>query len=267
MVRPIEIADQILKQNNSIAGSVPLEDIATAAGIQEIQYAELKSFEGTLIANDSKTEGIIVINAGARHHRQRFTLGHELGHFMIPRHGHNMRCSSADMAVRSSKMMTAHAEMEAEANQFSAELLMPRRLLREFGFLSKEPSINDIKTAADRLDVSFQAMAVRFVDLHDYPITFVMSRNGKVEFGYKRDDFPFWLRVGRKGNLVPPKSHTGMTDHTQEETINNDECFSSLWFDENKDCELPENLIEEVYIQRDGYVATILWFEGEIEER
>lgn len=31
--------------------------------------------------------------------------------------------------------------------------------------------------------------------------------------------------------------------------------------------DLTENLIEEVYVQKDGYVATILWFEDEIQEK
>lgn len=110
-------------------------------------------------------------------------------------------------------------------------------------------------------------MALRFVNIHDYPIAFAMSRNGKVEYGYKRDDFPFWLRVGKKGNSVPPKSLTGMADTAKEETISNDECLSSMWLDGSRYHELPENLIEDIYVQKDGYVATILWFEDEIEEK
>lgn len=266
LVRPVDIVSQILKQNNWIDGAVPLEDIAKAAGIKEIQYAALNSFEGTLLANDSKTEGVIVVNSGTRHHRQRFTLGHELGHFMIPRHGYDMKCSKGDLAAKPSGRMSASITIEVEANQFSAELLMPRSLLSMQSSFSGEPSIEGIQLTAEKFDVSFQAMAVRFADIHDYPITFVMSRNGEVVYGYKRDNFPFWLKVGRKGNLVPPKSLTGMTDATKIKTIGSDECLSSMWFDENRYYDLPENLIEEVYVQEDGYVATILWFEDEIEE-
>lgn len=267
LVRPVEIADQILKQNAHIDGAVPLEHIAKAAGIKEIQYVPLNSFEGTLLANDAKTEGVIVINSGTRRQRQRFTLGHELGHFLIPRHGHEMKCSKADLAAKSVKGMNSRVVIEAEANLFSAELLMPKRLMTKLSSFNQEPSIEGIKSIAEKFDVSFQAMAVRFADLHEYPIAFVMSRNGKVEFGYKRDSHPFWLRCGRKGELIPPKSVTGMTDATKEETYCNDECLSSLWFDENRYYDLPENLIEDVYVQKDGYVATILWFEDEINEK
>lgn len=40
-----------------------------------------------------------------------------------------------------------------------------------------------------------------------------------------------------------------------------------MWFDGNRHYDLPENLIEDVYVQKDGYVATILWFEDEVEEK
>ena len=58
-----------------------------------------------------------------------------------------------------------------------------------------------------------------------------------------------------------------MVDTSKEEPIIDDECLASLWFNGNRYYDLPENLIEEVYVQQDGYVATILWFESEIEER
>lgn len=267
LVRPVDIINQILKQNNWIDGAVPLEEIAKAAGIRDIQYVALNSFEGSLLANAAKTDGIIVINSGTRHQRQRFTLGHELGHFMIPRHGHRMECSKFDLAAKPSGGMSASVAIEAEANLFSAELLMPERLLSKLSSFNKEPSIEGIKLTAEKFDVSFQAMAVRFADIHDSPIAFVMSRNGKVEYGYKRDNFPFWLRVGKKGDSVPPKSITGMADVTKEETVGSDECLSSMWFDGNRYYDLPENLIEEVYVQKDGYVATILWFEDEVAEK
>lgn len=267
LVRPMEVVDQILQQNSWIDGPVPLEAIANAAGIKDIQYVPLKSFEGSLVANDAKTEGIIVINSGARHQRRRFTLGHELGHFMLPRHGNRMECSKSDLAAKLSSGVNRRVAIEAEANVFSAELLMPKRLLSKLSSFNGVPSIDGIRASAEKFDVSFQAMAVRYADIHDYPIAFVMSRDQQVIFGYKRDSFPFWLRVGSKGDTIPANSVTKTTDAKKSECICSDECLASIWFDENRYYELPENLIEEVYVQEDRYVATILWFENEISEK
>jgi hypothetical protein len=54
------------------------------------------------VANEYKTEGVILINNSKEigtKERQRFTLGHEIGHFMIPHHGHEMSCSISDELV------------------------------------------------------------------------------------------------------------------------------------------------------------------------
>ncbi|HEY9276997.1 MAG TPA: ImmA/IrrE family metallo-endopeptidase [Methylotenera sp.] len=266
LVKPIDIVSLIFEQNQWIESAVPLEAIAIAAGIKDIQYAPLNSFEGTLLANDSKSEGVIVINNGAIPYRQRFTLGHELGHFMIPRHGNRMQCSKADLSAKPSKKMPLNLTIEVEANQFSAELLLPKKLIKKHSSFRNQPTIEGIKQLSELFEVSFQASAVRLADLHDDPMALVMSRYGRVIYGYKRSDFPFWLKVGNRGDLIPPKSLTGLIDTTKSETISCDECLSSLWFDNNRFYELPENLIEEVYVQEDGYVATILWFTDNIEE-
>lgn len=267
LVRPIEIVNLILHQNQWITGAIPLEEIAEAAGIQEIQYTPLNSFEGTLVANDTKTQGIIVINNSVKLHRQRFTLGHELGHFMIPRHGHQMQCSKADVDAKTSKTMTSRLTIEVEANQFSAELLLPVTLVKKQPAFKKEPSIESIKVIADLFQVSFQASALRFANLHDYPIALIISQHGKVLWGYKRQDHPFWLKLGNKGNQIPAKTVTGTIDPNKPETIISDEGLSSLWFDANRYYELPERCIEEAYVQEDGYIVTILWFEDEIVEK
>jgi Zn-dependent peptidase ImmA (M78 family) len=266
LVRPLDIVNQVFHQNKWIDGEVPLEEIAKTAGIKEIKYSPLNSFEGTLLANENKTEGVIIVNSNSRHHRQRFTLGHELGHFMIPRHGHKMQCSKNDLVAQPTKTMSATLSIEVEANQFAAEILLPRSLLKKSSDFINKPSIDAIKSIASKFNVSFQASAVRFADIHDYPITIVMSREGRVIYGYKNSEFPFWLKIGKNGDLIPPKSLSGMVDAKKSETISSDECLSSLWFDKNRHYELPESLIEEVYVQEDGYIATILWFEEEIVE-
>jgi Zn-dependent peptidase ImmA (M78 family) len=67
-----------------------------------IDYSPLDNLEGALVANEYKTEGVILINNSKEigtKERQRFTLGHEIGHFMIPHHGHEMSCSISDDPV------------------------------------------------------------------------------------------------------------------------------------------------------------------------
>jgi len=267
--RPKDIVSEIYHQNPGWDEPVSLEELADRCGIKEIRYESLKGIEGALIANDTKSEGIIVINSDARHHRRRYTLGHELGHYLIPHHGFQMSCTSKDMSTKINKdiKMNSSQNIEAEANEFSANLLMPEPWLNKQKCFSREPSIECIKFLADKLDVSFQACANRYADLHDRPVAVVFSHMLKVQYGYTGGEHPFWLRYAKRGSSIPNSSLTASLGKVDDLTFHNDECDASLWFDENKYYCLPETCIEEVYVQEDGYIATLLWFEDEIEEK
>ncbi|WP_379922421.1 ImmA/IrrE family metallo-endopeptidase [Erythrobacter sp. R86502] len=54
--------------------------------------------------------------------RRRFTLAHEIGHIIIPWHAGTI---VDDLEAPSSKERSRYRDMEAEANRFAAELLMP----------------------------------------------------------------------------------------------------------------------------------------------
>lgn len=265
LTRPTEIAEEILKQNPDIVESTPLEEIAHAAGIKEIRYCPLDNLEGALVANPTKSEGIIIVSDRARHHRQRFTLGHELGHFLIPRHGHEMNCSVGDLYTQSRSNSTTKQRIEAEANEFSAELLMPKTNFCNATPFKQKPSIEAINALSSIFDISFQACANRYVDLHGEPLAVVFSHNGLVSYSYRSAEIPFWLKVNKSDN-IPFHSLTRAIDTNRANHITTDEVDSTLWFDYKAGFEMPESTIEAVFVQENGYVATLLWFQDAIEE-
>lgn len=265
LVRPAEIANEIIRQNPSIDIPIPLAEIAHETGIREIQYNPFDGLEGALIANPEKSRGIILINEGARHHRQRFTLGHELGHFLIPHHGSRMSCASDDLRTSAHKMMTSAQKIELEANQFSAELLMPVKLFRGFTGYRDEPSLECLIDQSEHFDVSFEACANRYISLHDDPVAIVFSHQGKVRYSLRNDEFPFWI-MPRKGDKVPSGSQTHKAGLCGSNTKYSGMTESSYWLDENRHFELPEELVEEVYVMENGYVATLLSFEDVLVE-
>jgi hypothetical protein len=61
--------------------------------------------------------------------RERFTLAHELGHILIPWHIGTVLVSHIDDGGASTS--SEYREMEAEANRFAAELLLPTEWVRE----------------------------------------------------------------------------------------------------------------------------------------
>lgn len=263
--RPKQIANEIIKQNPQIKLPISLEEVAQAAGISDIKYMPLDGLEGALVANEEKSEGKIVISNRAIPSRRRFTLGHELGHFLIPRHGHNMKCTIKDLRSNGNSKSKV-LDIEAEANMFSSTLLMPPQLIRSRKLLTKVPSIENILNVKEICDVSFQACANNYINLHGDFLAMVYSKDKKITYGLNAEEHPLWLNA-KKGTHIPARSLTYQADLTQRNTRIADEVDSSIWFDENKRYEIPESLIEEVYIQEDGYASTLLWFDQDIEEK
>lgn len=72
---------------------------------------------------------VIVINDAQHARRKRFSLAHEIGHLLL---GHGPVAFKSDIQILRS------ARHEAHANRFAAELLMPKCLLKKYGFLKPE---------------------------------------------------------------------------------------------------------------------------------
>ena len=98
-------------------------------------------------------DGTYAIYANADHHlnRQRFTIAHEIGHFLL--HKEHIGDGIVDDALYRSGLGST---LETEANTMAAEILMPSSLL------SKEPLLTaSIKDLAKKFKVSAAAMAIR----------------------------------------------------------------------------------------------------------
>jgi len=84
-------------------GPVPVAAIAAALDIVEIRTAATRGLEGALVTTEERSEGIIMVRAGATSQRRRFTVGHELGHFLNPEHKTTTEtgfaCTEKDLAT------------------------------------------------------------------------------------------------------------------------------------------------------------------------
>jgi len=96
--------------------------------------------------------------------RRRFTLAHELGHYMLHRDliGEGLDDNRAYRSEKGSRFYNKliRRREETEANRFAANLLMPRdSVRREWHNRNKDP--NAIPEMAELFGVSKQAMAIR----------------------------------------------------------------------------------------------------------
>jgi Zn-dependent peptidase ImmA (M78 family) len=125
-----ERAIEILARFNVRSAPVPVERIVRSMGIT-VQYAP---FDGDLSGMAFIKDGKKIIGVNSLHSatRQRFTIAHELAHFVL----HEERLESkvhVDKGVLRRDTLASEGTdaVEIEANNFAAELLMPKAVLTE----------------------------------------------------------------------------------------------------------------------------------------
>lgn len=101
--------------------------------------------------------GVWVMTVNSQHPevRQRYTLGHELGHYL--NHRDSMKSFEDSTFFRSSQK----SSMEYMADLFAARLLMPESDINEL----LKTGIKTVKEMADRFGVSLEAMKYRLEQL------------------------------------------------------------------------------------------------------
>jgi hypothetical protein len=248
---PERLARAIHDQLGTIAGPVPVHDIARALDILEIRAEPLTGFEAALIAPPERGHGAILVNSRSSRQRQRYSVGHELGHYLSPLHepvgDRGFRCTRSDMLVSGGE--SRHLRQEAQANQFAIELLAPAERLR--AALDAPADLTAVLAIATELDISKTAAARRYVALHDETLALVLSKDGRVLYAERPREFPalaIW-----KGDPLP------------EMPVDAGGASMSEWMDVDAPDWLKTDrhahLSAQMLIQANGYAMTLLRLE------
>jgi len=168
-----------------------LTKIAEEFGI-DVLYRPAESYDGALLRIRDAQRGCIVINSRIREEsRKRFTLAHEIGHFVLPGQ------QEVSAPCKQQRIENWDADLyrpELEANRFAAEILMPRGLMAEF--VQSEPSLESIRSIAQLCGTSLTASAVRLITLTPHRAAVVWSQNQKILWSKLSDGFLRWIRKG-----------------------------------------------------------------------
>ncbi len=162
-----ELADNVRRDCSIFKAPIPINDVAKMQGlaIQAFDFGD--DVSGVLVVKDGK--GTIGYNPQESIVRKRFTIAHELGHFLL--HGNINEVLFVDknfkVHFRDQASSTGELRKEREANAFAAAILMPREMLIEtinqYGLdLTDE---NAIKELAKKFKVSSTAMTFRISNL------------------------------------------------------------------------------------------------------
>jgi Zn-dependent peptidase ImmA (M78 family) len=167
-----KVADLLCKHDVSEA-PVRVDMLARAEGLQIVEAA----FDGDISGALVRSAGVagIAVNAKQHPNRRRFTIAHELAHYLLAHTTEDHIDWQFTVLRRDEKSSEASDVREIEANAFAANLLMPKDFLkadlRRYTNFRGELELDDAacQTLARKYMVSEMAMTFRLVNLGFIP--------------------------------------------------------------------------------------------------
>lgn len=132
-----------------------------------VVYESLSGCEARIIGLGDRA--IITVRADARRERQRFSIGHELGHWMRDRARIGFSCTESSFHVEWST-----ENPERRANRFAADLLLPERFFQPAA-KDQPMTLATARSLATTFTTSLTATAIRLVELGSFPAMLVCS--------------------------------------------------------------------------------------------
>lgn len=170
-----EQVNKLLKDTLSVNPPVDVEYIAQHLGIN-LLFEELESnVSGFLVVKEKKTS--IVVNDSHHENRKRFTIAHELGHYVLHAKNGDQLFIDKQVYHRNAASSVGVVTQEIEANRFAAQLLMPRPMVKKAVEAMEHETGDEIDLSDDFsisklariFIVSEQALTIRLADLEIIP--------------------------------------------------------------------------------------------------
>ena len=173
------------------ATPVPVEKIANALDVRIVD-GELSGASAALIRVGDRAR-IRVSPRNTYPGQRRFTIAHELGHFVL---GH----SSALVCNDEHSIASCDPVQEREADVFASEILMPEHAAGRYCEVSPV-NWSAVRRLADAFSTSIVASAIRFAELASERCAVVMSQRRQVRWAVASDTF--WPEIRRGQRLMP----------------------------------------------------------------
>jgi Zn-dependent peptidase ImmA (M78 family) len=253
VISPTEVAAELISRLG-VSGKPELAEIAQRIGLR-IQEIDADGFEGSLVRALEGPKGIIAVKRSIRERsRKRFTIAHEIGHYVLPTHRTLENVCTTDMVE---SWRQGNQKPELEANEFAVELLLPARFV-EKPLELKRPSLRAIAQVANEFETSLTATALRFVGLTDVPCVAVWSDAGRARWCRGSAAFPYRLpkdAIPCEGSVAYRlfQGKEGSGDFVQVPK----EC----WLDRELTANVDRVLEHSVRLSNYDAVLSLLWFE------
>lgn len=153
---PTKAAQQLLAQARVTAPPIDIEDLCARCGVHVVEAPFSNEISGVILDLDNGP--MIGVNRDHPLVRQRFSIAHELGHYLLEHHDH-FHIDLSDAAGQGEPPGYNWLD-ERNANDFAAQVLMPAALVA--ASFADDDNLNRL---AKRFKVSREAMGWRLVNL------------------------------------------------------------------------------------------------------
>ena len=163
---------------------IDLEAIAWECGAA-VRYRALDQCEATIVGFEKRA--IITINNKNLPVRQRFSLGHEIGHWHNDK-GKVLFCGPRDIGN------PAHRSLDPEhrADQFASDLILPSYMFGPRIAKLKRLALSDIGEIAEEFSASRTATLIKLVESNRFPIVAVCYGQEKRKWFQRAPMIPDW---------------------------------------------------------------------------
>ncbi len=230
---------------------IDIEAIAESVGATVV-YERLRGCEARIIG--TATRAIITVKADAPRPRQRFSIGHELGHWMHDRGRIAFACEHADIA----SPWDALLDPEARANRYAANLLLPAKMFKT-ECAAAPIEFATVRRLTELFQTSITATAIRLVERGEFPALLVCTdRFGARVWFVRGPDVPdsVWPLDGPGAHTVAHELRTRGSAHSPEMV------YADQW--------LARTARHSYRVQDDsikgpaGQILTLIWWRDEV---
>ncbi|MDA3789212.1 MAG: ImmA/IrrE family metallo-endopeptidase [Desulfobacula sp.] len=253
---PETSAEQIILQSDiATPEEINLEAIALTLGA-EVKRRPLTGCEARILGRGN--DAIITVNLNSIKERQRFSIGHELGHWQCHR-GESFECSKNDIG----NLKKSSNQKEREADAFSADLLMPWFLFKPIARNFARADFNAVFKIGERFRTSLGATATRLIESSIFPAILIChDKNGRQWFRRSSDIPQRWFP---QKNLIPESSAFDIVYGKAKSDTEQIEVCASAWFD-RREAERYEILEHSISYGAERSLTLLEFFEVDMLE-
>ena len=146
---------------------------------------------------------IISVEKKTSPERQRFSIGHELAHWLFDREKQVFHCKEATLLEQ-----WIAQNVETRANRFASDLILPRRLF-EPRAQNLDPTFESVEKQRQKFNASLTATAIKFVECSSYSCMLCCYVEGRYKWCVRSGFFPekLWPREWLSAGTLASKAH------------------------------------------------------------